>query len=79
MSNNNNSNTFVGYSSSLTGNNNTAFGYSARFNNTTGSQNTAFGYSATQPMEPLTAWYKAAVNARGLTPHIPTKDGNSKT
>jgi hypothetical protein len=79
MSNNNNSNTFVGYSSILTGNNNTAFGYSARFNNTTGSQNTAFGYSATQPMEPLTAWYKAAVNARGLTPHIPTKDGNSKT
>jgi hypothetical protein len=78
MSNNNTGNTFVGCSSILTGNNNTAFGYSARFN-TTGSYNMAFGYSATQPIEPLTAWYKAAVNARGLTPHIPTKDGNSKT
>jgi len=78
MSNNNTGNTFVGCSSILTGNNNTAFGYSARFNNT-GSYNTAFGYPATQPIEPLTAWYKSAVNARGLTPHIPTKDGNSKT
>lgn len=78
MSNNNNLNTFVGYNSIVTGNTNTAFGYAAG-SNKTGQYNVAFGYSAIQPTEPLTAWYKAAVKAKGLTPHIPTKDGNSKT
>ena len=61
---------------------NIAFGYQALSHNTTGSKNTVLGYQAlykaAQEPEPLTDWYKAAVKAKGLEPHIKEQDG-SKT
>jgi hypothetical protein len=58
-------------------NHNVAVGYKALHSNTTGSRNTALGYQALYKRpepEPLTEWYKAAVKAKGLTPHIKEQD-----
>lgn len=78
-----NHNVAVGYQalySNTTGSKNTALRYQALCGTSTGSQNTAYGAASfwkTEP-EPLTDWYKAAVEAKGLTPHTKEKDG-SKT
>jgi hypothetical protein len=77
-----NHNVAVGYQalySNTTGSKNTALGYQALCGTSTGSQNTALGYQALYKRpepEPLTEWYKAAVKAKGLTPHTKEKDGS---
>jgi hypothetical protein len=57
-------------------NNNIAVGYQALYSDTTGSQNTALGYKALLKTEPLTDWYKAAVESKGLEPHIKEQNGS---
>jgi hypothetical protein len=74
-----NPNVAVGYRAlynNTTGSRNTALGYQA-LSTSTGSQNIAVGIGAfwKPESEPLTDWYKAAVEIRGLNPHKKEKDG----
>jgi hypothetical protein len=57
-------------------NRNVAVGYQALKHSTFGSNNTALGYHALRKPEPFTEWYKAAVKAKGLTPHVKEQDGS---
>lgn len=76
-----NPNVVLGYHAlkdNTVGSRNTAVGYQALYSTSTGYMNTAIGIDAGWKIEPepFTEWYKAAVKAKGLTPHVKEQDGS---